>query len=184
MAEVYRQYNLRVSVPYHVKFICEKCGKTNSVAHAVSAKSSYSDKGALRQKTINSRREQAVKQLNDNRSLLIRKISDETSRQEYHTIHLTCKCSNCSDRPVWAYPKWFRFAELIKNVSLFFALMIFLFMCLAWIDHESAAWAPFLIAAAPAVLYYFGMFAYSKWQDNQIRKLDPRYLPIIQLAAK
>lgn len=184
MAGIYRQYNLSVNVPYHVRFTCEKCGRINNVEHAVSAKSSYSDKGALRQKTIDSRREQAVKQLNNNRSRLIKKISDETSRQQYHRIHLTCKCSYCSNRPVWAYPKWLRYAEWIKNVSLFIALILFMFMCLAWNDHHSANWTPFLIAAAPAVLYYLGMFAYSKWQDSRIRKLDPRYLPTIQLAAK
>ncbi len=184
MAGVYRQYNLSVQIPYRVQFVCEKCGKKNSFLHTVKAKSAYSDKGALRQKTIEKRKVQAVGQLNKNKNALIEKISDEMSREKYHTIHLTCKCSQCSHLPVWAYPAWFRIAEIIKNISLYAAFMIFLFMCLKWNNHSHASWTPLLIAAAPAVLYYIGMFFYSTWQDKRIERLDAKYLPVCQLTSK
>ena len=184
MAGIYRQYNLSVQIPYRVQFVCEKCGKRNSLLHTVTTKSAYSDKGAFRQKTIDKRKEQATGQLDKNKKALIEKIAEEMSRGRFHTIHLTCKCSQCSHLPVWAYPAWFRFAERIKDISLYAALMVFLFMCLSWIKGGRASWTPFLIAAAPAALYYVGMLAYSAWQDKRIERLDAQYLPVCQLAGK
>ena len=184
MAGIYRQFNLSAQIPYRVQFVCEKCGKKNTVSHSVKAESAYSDKGALRQKTINGRKEKALGQLSKNTSDLITKIADETSRKNYRRIHLTCRCSECSHLPVWAYPKWFSILQRITTISFFIAFIIILFNCLNVIDGESFNWRPFVIAAAPGVLCWLGTCIYSKWQSIQIERLDDKYLPTIVQTGK
>ena len=183
MAGIYHNYNLSAQIPYRVQFVCEKCGKKNSLTHSVKSESAYTDRGALRKKTMAGRKEKAVGQLNRNTANLIAKIADETGRKKYRRIHLTCKCSNCSHLPVWAYPGWFNIAKTIASVSFFVAFLIFLSMCPECFRGEGN-WRPFVIAVTPGVLCCLGTLVYSGWQTRQIERLDEQYLPTIVLAGK
>ncbi|MCR4606600.1 MAG: hypothetical protein K5771_02600 [Oscillospiraceae bacterium] len=184
MAGIYRQFNLSAQIPYRVQFVCEKCGKKNTLSHSVIAGSAYTDRGTLRQKTINARKVKALGQLSKNTSDLITKISDETSRKKYRRIHLTCRCSGCSHLPVWAYPKWFSIVQRISNISFFIAFIIILFNFLNILEGDNNNWRPLVIAAAPGVLCWLGTCLYSIWQSIQIKHLDEKYLPTIVQTGK
>ena len=187
MAGIYKQYTLSVKIPFLVQYVCEKCGANNTAIHYVKASSAYTDRGTFRQKVIEQRREEAIIQLKENKKNLTVKIIDEIRRKNYHTLHLACRCSKCSHIPVWAYPKWLPIATSFAYLSAFISFFVFLFMCLVCIGSGSFSWMLILIlliSAAPAAVYYIGMFAYENWQDKQVEQLDQHYLPIFQMLDR
>ena len=108
-------------------------------------------------------------------------VEEQMRNNNYSALHLTCRCSNCSKRPIWAYADnmGIRLLKVLKDLCLVAAVFIFLFDCLGWLEHKPVSPMPLLYALIPVAVYYCWLFVRYIVKTVGTSLLDVQYLPVV-----
>lgn len=169
---IYREYTLTSTETMIVFFKCEKCGGHNLVPLKVSTVSGYNDKHALRQKTIEKRKNDAEERLKTYQAEKHAKILTDAERHSFRSAGLKCRCVKCGHKAPWT-----KFSTGFTDSLLSFGLFVLVFTaCATYLGLHWKYLVGLLTAMSVLLIYKYVHI----WHTSiQVSKMQSIHLPII-----
>lgn len=182
---VYRVYNQKKSIPAVTVYTCSKCGKTVMQKQTLYVESSYSDKGAWTQASVDRRKDAATESLLRSAEKLTDDLQSITADSNFSKLKLNGRCNGCGNREPWDLihrSPLVRVTRLLRWIGFFDLLFILLFLVEGLpIDEIPLAMSLVLglwLAAELALLIYKAVLT------NKIHQLPPASIPKAITAQK